>query len=219
MGFGWFAGAVRAWNNFSRLWDNFSADFVVRPSGKFSNSFARAALNGWEITGKMFWRSGLPLSVVDANQAIGNYNGALLAYPAASTAAGQGSCGVGAASIDLTATPCLNSSAFVDGTTISTYPGISTQRRNQYYGPHFFDLDMSLTKNFKIYERMNFAVGLQAFNVLNHPNFSNPYHDMGDLTSFGQIDTMQPMPTSPYGTFLGFDSSVRVVQINGRLTF
>jgi hypothetical protein len=199
--------------------NNFSADFVVRPTWKFSNSFAKAALNGWEITGKMFWRSGLPLSVTDSNQAIGNYNGALLAYPAAPTSAGQGSCGSGAASINLVATPCLNSSAFVDGTTINTYPGISTQRRNQYYGPHFFDLDMSLTKNFKIYERMNFAVGLQAFNVLNHPNFSNPYHDMGDLTSFGQIDTMQPMPTSPYGTFLGFDSSVRVVQINGRLTF
>ena len=36
---------------------------------------------------------------------------------------------------------------------------------------------------------------------------------------FGQISSMQPMPTSPYGVFLGFDSSVRVVEVSGKIIF
>jgi hypothetical protein len=41
---------------------------------------------------------------------------------------------------------------------------------------------------------------------------------MGDAT-FGQILGMALSPTSPYGSFLGFDSSVRVVQLSAKLTF
>ena len=49
-------------------------------------------------------------------------------------------------------------------------------------------------------------------------NFQNPDSTLGDST-FGQISAMQPMPTSPYGVFLGFDSSVRVVQVSGKIIF
>ena len=130
------------------------------------------------------------------------------------------SCGEGAASANGTATPCLNAAAFIDSASagFSTYPGFSPQRRNQYVGPHFFDMDMALFKTFKIGERVQFGVGAQAYNVFNHPNFSNPDNYLGDST-FGQINTMQNMPTSPYGSFLGFDSSPRVVQISGKITF
>ncbi len=65
---------------------------------------------------------------------------------------------------------------------------------------------------------MHLGVGVQAFNVFNHPNFANPDSGLGDAT-FGQVTAMQNAPTSPYGTFLGFDSSVRVVQLSGKLTF
>ena len=61
----------------------------------------------------------------------------------------------------------------------SGYPGFSPQRRNQYYGPHFFDFDMGLYKTFKIGERVQFGVGAQAYNVFNHPNFSNPDNYLG----------------------------------------
>ncbi len=79
-------------------------------------------------------------------------------------------------------------------------------------------MDMALFKTFKIGERVQFGIGAQAYNVFNHPNFSNPDNYLGDST-FGQINTMQNMPTSPYGAFLGFDSSPRVVQISGKITF
>ena len=35
----------------------------------------------------------------------------------------------------------------------------STQRRNQYRGPHYFDMDLNLFKNFKVAERFNLAIG------------------------------------------------------------
>ena len=35
-------------------------------------------------------------------------------------------------------------------------------------------MDLNLFKNFKVGERFNFAIGAQAFNVFNHPNFGLP---------------------------------------------
>jgi hypothetical protein len=77
---------------------------------------------------------------------------------------------------------------------------------------------MALFKNFKITERLTFGLGAQAFNVFNHPNFGLPDSTYGDST-FGQILTMTGTPTSPYGNFLGFDSSPRVLQVSGKITF
>jgi hypothetical protein len=54
--------------------------------------------------------------------------------------------------------------------------------------------------------------------VFNHPNFGLPDGAIGDST-FGQISGMTGVPTSPYGNFLGFDSSVRVVQLSAKVTF
>ncbi len=113
--------------------------------------------------------------------------------------------------------PCLNAAAFLDTFNFPT-SGYSTQRRNQYTGPRFFDMDMGLFKTFKITEGVQLGIGAQAYNVFNHPNFQNPDNVLGDST-FGQISSMQPMPTSPYGVFLGFDSSVRVVQVSGKIIF
>ena len=115
--------------------------------------------------------------------------------------------------------PCLNASAFANtaaaGFAYSSYPN---QARNQYRGPNYFDLDMALFKTFALKERLNFGLGIQAFNVFNHPNFNPPDTELGS-PQFGQILGMQGVPTSPYGNFLGFDSSVRVAQLSLKLTF
>jgi hypothetical protein len=99
-------------------------------------------------------------------------------------------------------------------------PGYPVQARNQFRGPHYFDMDLNLFKNFKIAERFNVAIGAQAFNAFNHPNFGLPNATFftGD-TTFGAINTMQGTPTSPYGNFLGFDSSPRVMQLSAKIVF
>jgi hypothetical protein len=79
---------------------------------------------------------------------------------------------------------------------------------------------MNLFKNFKIAERYNFAIGAQAFNVFNHPNFGLPNgNSVTNDETFGTISSMQGTPTSPYGNFLGFDSSPRVLQLSAKIVF
>jgi hypothetical protein len=114
----------------------------------------------------------------------------------------------------------LNANAFVNGasSTFTGYSALSSQTRNQYRGPHYFDIDMNLYRTFRFGEQRKLKIGLQAFNVFNHPNFGLPDSGMGDAT-FGQILGMASAPTSPYGSFLGFDSSVRVVQASGKFEF
>ena len=87
-------------------------------------------------------------------------------------------------------------------------------------------MDLNLFKNFKVGERFNLAIGAQAFNVFNHPNFGLPECFNLSFTgadptdpSDGVINTMQSTPTSPYGNFLGFDSSPRVMQLSAKLVF
>jgi hypothetical protein len=193
----------------------FNAYWVYNPTFHFSNGFMRAVLNGWQWSGKWFWRTGLPFSVTDNNTALGNYTGTILGTPVSGQGAVQTACGEGAA-----VTPCLNANAFVNGAsaTFTGYTTFPSQTRNQYRGPHYFDIDMALYKTFKFGEQRSIGVGAQAFNVFNHPNFGLPDSGLGDST-FGMITGMAPAPTSPYGTFLGFDSSVRVVQLSAKLTF
>ncbi|HXX15183.1 MAG TPA: hypothetical protein VEJ47_09810 [Candidatus Eremiobacteraceae bacterium] len=96
-----------------------------------------------------------------------------------------------------------------------TYP---SQARNQFRGPDYIDFDMGLFKTFSLKERYAFGLGATAFNVFNHPNFQPPIDTLGSPL-FGQIVSMQGVPSSPYGNFLGFDSSVRVVQLSLKFTF
>ncbi|MFN7993723.1 MAG: carboxypeptidase regulatory-like domain-containing protein [Bryobacteraceae bacterium] len=193
-----------------------SGSFVVNPTFHFSSRALSAVFNGWQWSGKVFWHTGLPFSVTDNNTALGNYSGTILAVPAGGRA--QTSCGSGAAGDPGLATPCLNAGAFFDGASNPTYPGWSSQTRNQFRGPHYFNTDMALFKTFKFGETRSIGVGAQAFNVFNHPNFALPDSGMGDAT-FGLISSMLGSPTSPYGNFLGFDSSPRVVQVSAKFVF
>jgi hypothetical protein len=196
-----------------------SADAVYSPNLHFSNWLAQGVLAGWQLSGKMIWRAGLPFSVID-----GNWNGAITNNAQTTILAQQiaGQSGQTACSEASVNTPCLNANAFVNSAdpNWTGYTSWPSQSRNQFRAPHFFDFDFSLYKNFKIRERVNFAVGMQAFNVFNHPNFQAPDNSLGDST-FGQIigPTTTATPTSPYGTFLGYDSGPRSIQLTGKITF
>ena len=100
--------------------------------------------------------------------------------------------------------------------------GFGNQTRNQYRGPGFFDTDMSITKNFKIphWEAAKFGVGFQFFNILNHPNFDKPVNDIAQgAGSFGTITSLVSAPTSIFGSFVGADASVRIIQLRAQLVF
>src|SRR5258708_4827375 len=196
-----------------------NGDFVFNPEFHKSGPI-KWLINGWQFSGKAFWRTGLPETLVDGNLGGTIINGGHT-IPATIIGNAQPSgCGKSNASFDGSAPGCLSAAGILDVNTVATTITYSTQRRNQYRGPHYFDMDLNLFKNFKVGERFNFAIGAQAFNAFNHPNFGLPNSTFfsGDPT-FGTISTMQGTPTSPYGNFLGFDSSPRVMQLSAKIVF
>ena len=214
-----------------------NGDFVFDPEFHVSGA-KKWLVNGWQFSGKMFWRTGLPFAISDGNlTSTVNYGGDTILATIIGNAQ-PGSCGKANASFDPTAIAvpqCLAPAGVLDAND-ATWAGepYPTQRRNQYRGPHYFDMDMNLFKNFRIKERFNFAIGAQAFNVFNHPNFGLPSEAYNSSACapptcatytvtpspfFGTISSMQGTPTSPYGNFLGFDSSPRVMQLSAKLVF
>ena len=97
------------------------------------------------------------------------------------------------------------------------------QHRNQVYGPSYTDMDMTLTKKFGVLghkvESANLILGIQAFNVLNHPNFAQPLHDLANGTALGTIQGTVNPPTSILGSFLGGDASPRLLQVKAKFSF
>jgi hypothetical protein len=60
--------------------------------------------------------------------------------------------------------------------------------RNTLLGPGSWNLDMSLSRAFPLTERFNLLFRAEAFNMLNHPQFSNPTTNLGS-SSFGRISS------------------------------
>ena len=196
---------------------NLSGDFLVNPTIKSGSRGLKAVVNGWQFSGKLFWRTGLPYSVSDGNSVLGNGGGAILATPFGKGWGGS-SCGPANAFTGGAVNPCINANVYLDSSVINNFTAWSPQTRNQLHGPHYFDLDLILFRNFHITEKATFGIGAQAFNAFNHPNFANPDATLGDST-FGTLGGMVNSPTSPYGSFLGFDSSVRTVQLSAKILF
>ena len=57
---------------------------------------------------------------------------------------------------------------------------------NSLRGPGFFDVDLAVSREFKLYERLTLDARAEAFNLLNHPNFGSPNGNLSSST-FGQI--------------------------------
>ncbi|HUA16023.1 MAG TPA: carboxypeptidase regulatory-like domain-containing protein [Verrucomicrobiae bacterium] len=183
------------------------------------------ALFNWTVAGTLFAHSGLPLTVIDgaSSGALGAYNyGPLTGLDLfADALVGPLTCGSSAAySITGTSTPCLNASQFTSAVGPGGVGSFGMERRNQVYGPGYFDTDLTLMKNFRVphWESAELQVGAQAFNILNHPNFDQPIGDISN-SQFGSIVRTVSTPTSIFGSFLGADASPRALQIRAQLTF
>jgi hypothetical protein len=207
-----------------------NGDFVFNPEFHYTGAL-KWLVNGWQFSGKAFWRTGLPYTLSDGNLAGTVVDGGDTVPAIVTGNAQPGGCSGSNASYNgLGKQGCLDPNAILDVNLPSvTAINFSTQRRNQYRGPRYFDMDLNLFKNFKVAERFNFAIGAQAFNAFNHPNFGLPnanYNSSCDSSgactpdpTYGTITSMQGTPTSPYGNFLGFDSSPRVMQLSAKIVF
>jgi outer membrane receptor protein involved in Fe transport len=192
-----------------------SANWTWTPGFKFSNGFLNNTFGGWTIGETFAFRTGLPFSVYDSNLGAGgipNYT----PMPLVNVNGGSMSCGAPGSQ---TAAGCLDPANFSDFITDPSLGFNVNQRRNQFRGPRFFDTDLTVSKLFKVTERVHFGLGATAFNLLNHPNFANPVNDFAEPAGvFGTVQSTVAPPTSPFGAFAGVASG-RIVQVTGRLNF
>jgi hypothetical protein len=56
-------------------------------------------------------------------------------------------------------------------------------------GPRFMQLDLSLTKSFRITERFVMDFRAEAFNATNRAQFGDPSGSLDNLATFGRITT------------------------------
>lgn len=198
-----------------------SGDVVWTQPHKFANRMVNGVLSGWTMSAKMYLYSGSPFNVTDSKiPAQVNSAGGVLT-PLADLLVGSAvSNNCGRVAIG---SPCLVKTAFA---TYSSTSGIKSPIQSDwgniapdsFRGPGYFDIDTNISRNIRLRERASFEFGLQAYNVLNHPNFANP---SGAISSgaFGTITSVVGPPTSIYGSFQGAQVSGRIMVLTGRFTF
>jgi len=217
---------------------NFTASYVYALPFKLRGVLGNA-LNGWQVSGSVFWRSGLPFSVLSAPySANGNgiVNGSGPQF--ASVVAGVPLYAHG--SIPGVTQPgtiqWLNPDAFastVDPSTGACVGGDAAKNcqfgnlgRNALRGPDFTWSDLYLTKWFKLNERVKLRIDGQFFNLFNHPNFGLPVLGYAGVpgkastqTGFGAFTYAVSPPTGLLGVGLGGDSSPRMIAFQARVEF
>jgi hypothetical protein len=218
---------------------NLDGQYVYALPIKVRSEYFRQALNGWQISGAVFWHSGVPFSVLSTP------------YSADGNGIVQGS-GAQFASV-IPGVPLyehhpipgvtqagtiqwLNPNAFVsavDPSIGACNGGDSPQNcqfgslaRNALRGPDFSWNDFYLTKWFPVTEHVKLRIEAQFFNVFNHPNFALPSVVLAGIpgkpstqTGFGALTYTTSPPTGLLGVGLGGDSSPRMIALHARLEF
>ena len=175
--------------------------------------FSNRLTDGWELSGTVFARSGFPYSVVDGTlssslAANNNYFSQVIPQ----FLGGADTCHVTSAGPN-----CFSSAAEFN---VGGEPGFTTGQKNIFRGPRYIDADAALMKFTKIpgWESARLGIGVQAFNVFNHPNFGLPVNNAAS-PNFGEILSTVGSPTSILGSQLGASSSARVLQLKAQFTF
>jgi hypothetical protein len=139
----------------------------------------QSKLGGWQVNGIVYWRTGLPLTITQT--------GTMLSTGITNNRPDR--IGDGAAS-NPTIDQWFDPAAFK--ATADNTGTFGTAGRNIVRGPGQFNIDMSLIKATR-FGRVDSELRLEAFNILNHPQFANPNTQLGNA-AFGRITAMLSNP-------------------------
>ncbi len=198
------------------------------PQFNRSNLLTRETLGGWQVNAVVNLQTGMPINVVlnynSANMSQGTERPSFVHKPSQNCSTKTYIKGNTQSCIDTTAyvLPVAPESV-VNGVTVHNFAFGNTSR-NTLHGPGFTYTNLSVFKNFGIYERLKFQFRTEAFNVFNHPSAQNPTNSAPALsqssnllsntvgtTGFGQVTAVQTIP--------GQLSGARVLQLSGKLIF
>ena len=127
------------------------------------NRWADALVGGWNLTGLSTYQSGSPIKFTG---------------------------------VQVTGDPGANipSGAYFNPSSISTLPGYTEETNPWYYsgvnGPHLFNIDASLVKDFRVTEKVKFSLRMDAFNVLNNVNWAAPQINPGNPSVNGRSTSL-----------------------------
>ena len=100
------------------------------------------------------------------------------------------------------AVPCTldGSGGTADVNCLSGTRHFGTEGRNALTGPAFRQWDISIVKNTQLTERLNLQLRADAYNLLNHPNFSNPFLPafIADVSGYNVCGTVSPAAGCPF---------------------
>ena len=209
----------------------------------FGNSRAAdLALGGWQLGGNMNFHTGTPINVLMQrnnvlylNPSTGQYStspvvsgGQPVTIPVLNLPGGGQSRGTQRPDLVQGVDPYvstgggfwLNPAAF-SVPMPGTYGNLA---RNALRGPQFTQFDMTMSKRFTLTERFGLEMRGEFYNILNHPNFSNPSANLGAGGQPGTAFT-KANATSSFG-LLGStvgkyvnNGTNRQIQLSMRLSF
>jgi len=218
---------------------NLNAQYVYQLPIKVANRLLGYALNGWQLSGTVFWHSGIPFSVLSTPYS-GNGNGIVNGSGPQFASVVPGVPLYEHHPVPGVTQPgtvqWLNPDAFVSAVDPSTGAclGGDTPKncqfgnlgRNALRGPNFTWSDFYLSKWFPLTEQLKLRFDVQFFNVFNHANFALPSMVLAGIpgkpttqTGLGALTSTTSPPTGLLGVGLGGDSTPRMIAFQLLLEF
>src|SRR5487761_95522 len=219
---------------------NLTANYVYELPIKVRHGrFLRGLVNGWQVSGTVFWHTGVPFSVLSTpysanGNGIINGSGPQFAsvipgvplyehHPIPGVTQPGTIQWLNPSAFDSEVAPSTGACAGGNNPANCQFGNLG---RNALRGPNFFWSDFYLTKWFTLSEHLRLRVDAQFFNVFNHPNFALPTNVYAGIpgksatqTGFGALTYTTSPPTGLLGIGLGGDSSPRTIAVQVRLEF
>jgi len=199
-------------------WDrphNFAASFIYQ-TPKVTESALKWLVNDWQISGVYRLSSGQPYAITYST-GLGNANLSGTSNPAARIVV---TCDPGSGHSSDPYAQIANPSCFAPPQQGSN--GLESARRF-VHGPGISNLDLSLSKAIPVGNRVRMEVRLDAFNALNHTQFTGVNNQVnfdanGNITNLPFDSSGKLVNVNGFGTINGV-ASPRTLQLVTRLTF
>ena len=155
--------------------------------GQGWNKAVNAVLGGWQWSGILTAKSGLPLSINPATNNTGGFG--FNQRPDLVS-------GVNPVPQDQSITHWINPAAFSQPAAFTF--GDSPRFLSNLRAPKYFMWDMGINKWWEFGEARRLQFRFEMFNALNHPNFFEPDTNLGD-SNFGTITSAYPARSVQFG--------------------